>query len=44
MALHVSTSSGEQLYFRHHLVLRYMGIKNDPQQMTQSEALMEKFK
>lgn len=44
MALHVSTSPGEQLYFRHYLVIRYMGIKNGTQEMTQSESLMEKFK
>lgn len=38
MALRVSTSPVEQLYFRHYLVLRYTGIKNGTQRMTQSEA------
>lgn len=28
MALHVSTTPGEQLHYRHYLVFRYMGIKN----------------
>lgn len=34
MALHVSTSPGEQLYFRHYLLHRYMGIKNGTREMT----------
>lgn len=44
MALYVSTSPGEQLYLRHYLLLRYMGIKNGTQWMTQREALTEKFR
>ena len=44
MALHVSTSPGEQLYFRHYLVRPYMGIKYGTEEMTHSGALMEKFR
>lgn len=43
MALHVSTTPGEQLCFRDSLLHRYMGIKNGILEMTQSEALMLKF-
>lgn len=43
MALRVSTSPSEQLHFKHYLHRRYMGIKYGTQEMTQREALMEKF-
>lgn len=35
MALHVSTSFGEQLYLRHYLVHRYIGIKYGTQEITE---------
>lgn len=44
MALHVSTSPGEQLYFRDYLVHRFMDIKYGTREMAQSGALMEKFR
>lgn len=43
MALHVSTSRSEQLHFKHYLLCRYMHIKYGTQEMTHSEALMEKL-
>lgn len=44
MALRVSASPGEQLYFRHYLAHCYKGIKYGTQEITQSGALMEKFR